>query len=230
MIWLARVGLRLASLVGLRWMVVAALGRFVVRRLSRSAVERAAADLEARARDRLPAPAARAVAALPPPVLHAGGSAVVATRAARSALAGGRRAHRVTRRGRDRVGAGVGAARGGWARIQGETDATARSLRSRLIRATLGPTAATDALLDRHRVGSGADEVDLVDAADPAPVKAVDVVDRHPGGTDDPHDRVASPVTPGRRRARPALPSRPDRASRRYQVPPKPWDRRRSPG
>ena len=148
MTWVARTALRLASRAGLRWIVVAASARFVLRRLRRGAVERAAAELEARAHEKLPAPAARAVSALPPGIRHAGGSAVVATRTARRAVSSGRRATRATRDHRNQVTSRVAAARDTLHRIRHETDASSRRLRSRYLGAAVGADAATDALLD----------------------------------------------------------------------------------
>ena len=197
MTWLARVALRLARRGGLRWLVAAALGRLVLRHLSHSAVERAAAELEAKAHQRLPAPMARALSALPPEVRNVGGSALVATRAARRTVSGGRRAGRLTRDGRAQVTARVDSAWGVVGRLRAERDDSARRLRSRYLAATVGPDAATDALLD---------------VASPDRVLA------------DPHLGVAEPVRPGRRRARPRRRSGPDRPSRSYRPPPKPWD------
>lgn len=197
MTWLARVARRLARRGGLRWLALAALGRYVLRHLRRSAVERAAAELEARAHQRLPAPMARAVSALPPEIRNVGGSAVVATRAARRTVSGGRRAGRLTRDGRAQVVASWDSARGAVDRLRSETDDSTRRLRSRYLAATVGPEAATDALLD---------------------------VAAHHRAEIDPLSAVVGPVRPGRWRARPRARSGPDRPSRTYRPPPKPWE------
>lgn len=204
---MARLALRMAGRAGLRGLLVAAVGRFVLRRLHRGAVEKAAAELEARAHERLPAPMARAVSSLPPGLRHAGGSALVAGRTARGAVHGGRRAGRALATGRDvattirRPLGPDSPAAAVLARIQAETDASTRRLRSRYLAASGDYDGATDALLDLRRPDFDAEPVE------PAP---------------DPHDTVAPPVTPGRRRPRRPAPV----SSRRktYRPPRKPWD------
>ncbi|MEZ5408769.1 MAG: hypothetical protein R2761_12140 [Acidimicrobiales bacterium] len=201
---MARLALRMAGRAGLRWLVVAAAGRFVLRRLRRSAVDRAAAELEAKAHERLPAPVARAVSSLPPAVRQAGGSAVVAGRTARGAMQGGRRAGRALGAGREAVATirrplrpgGPGAELA--ARIQAETDVNTRLLRSRYLAATGDAEGATDALLDTRQQPA----VELVEP--------------------DPHDAVDPPVARGRRRPRRPAPS--PRRHRSYRPPRKPWD------
>lgn len=206
MVRVARMALRMAGRAGLRWLLVAAVGRFVVARLRRSAVEKAAAELEAKAHERLPAPVARAVSSLPPAVRHAGGSAVVAGRTARGAMEGGRRAGRALGAGREAVATIRRPLRPGSpaadlvARVQAETELSSRLLRSRYLAATGDPDGATDALLDaRH------------------PVVAPDVVDEP-----SPHDAVDPPVPRGRRRPRRPAPS--PRRHKGYRPPRKPWD------
>lgn len=209
----ARLALRMAGRAGLRGLVVAAVGRFVLRRLHRGAVEKAAAELEARAHERLPAPVARAVSSLPPGLRHAGGSALVAGRTARGAVHGGRRAGRALATGREvattirRPLGPDSPAAAVMARIQAETDASTRRLRSRYLAATGDPDGATDALLDVRRPAVDAEPAPAPHDTEPAP---------------DPHDAVAPPVTRGRRRTR-----RPAPVSRRhktYRPPRKPWD------
>lgn len=206
----ARLGLRMAGRAGLRWLLVAAVGRFVVGRLRRSAVDKAAAELEAKAHERLPAPMARAVSSLPPAVRQAGGSAVVAGRTARGAVQSGRRAGRALGAGREAVATIRRPLRPGSpaaemvARIQAETELSTRLLRSRYLAATGDPDGATDALLDIRQPA-------LDPALDP------DVV-----GEPDPHDAVAPPVARGRRRPRRPAPS--PRRHKSYRPPRKPWD------
>ncbi len=202
----ARLGLRMAGRAGLRWLLVAAVGRFVVGRLRRSAVDKAAAELEAKAHERLPAPVARAVSSLPPVVRQAGGSAVVAGRTARGAVQGGRRAGRALGAGREAAATIRRPLRPGSpaaemvARIQAETELSTRLLRSRYLAATGDPDGATDALLDTRQ---------------PA-------LDPDPAAGPDPHDAVAPPVTRDRRRPRRPAPS--PRRHKSYRPPRKPWD------
>jgi hypothetical protein len=202
MIWLARWAVRLSVRLslrgGLRWVVVAAAARFVVRRLSRGAVERATAELEARAHQRLPAPVARAVSALPPEVRTAGGSAVVAARAARRTLSGGRAVTRAGRSGTAQVLAVRFGVRNRWGELHDGTDEAARQLRARYLRWSDGPDAATDSLLDLRSETGG------------EPVE--------------PHDVVPGPILRGRRRAHRRPVTRPDRPSRTYRRPARPWD------
>jgi len=203
---LARLALRMAGRAGLRWLAVAAIGRLVLGRLRRSAVEKAAAELEAKAHERLPAPVARAVSSLPPAVRQAGGSAVVAGRTARGAVQGGRRAGRALGAGREAAATVRHPLRPGgpaaelMARVQAETELSTRLLRSRYLAATGDPDGATDALLDTRQSGLGP-----VEPAEP-----------------DPHDAVAPPVARGRRRPRRPAPS--PRRHRSYRPPRKPWD------
>lgn len=203
----ARLALRMAARAGLRWLLVAAAGRFVLRRLRRSAVDKAAAELEAKAHERLPAPVARAVSSLPPVVRQAGGSAVVAGRTARGAVQGGRRAGRALGAGREAAATIRRPLRPGSpaaelvARIQTETELSTRLLRSRYLAATGDADGATDALLDVRQPA----------AVDPEVIAEAD-----------PHDAVAPPVARGRRRPRRPAPS--PRRNRSYRPPRKPWD------
>lgn len=207
MVRVARLALRMAGRAGLRWLLVAAVGRFVVGRLRRSAVDKAAAELEAKAHERLPAPMARAVSSLPPAVRQAGGSAVVAGRTARGAVEGGRRAGRALGAGREAVSTIRHPLRAGGpaaelvARVQAETELSTRLLRSRYLAATGDPDGATDALLDLRQ-----------------PVVDPDVVDE----PSSPHDAVNPPVARGRRRPRRPAPS--PRRHKSYRPPRKPWD------
>ena len=202
----ARLALRMAGRAGLRWLVVAAIGRLVLGRLRRSAVDKAAAELEAKAHERLPAPVARAVSSLPPSVRQAGGSAVVAGRTARGAMQGGRKAGRALGAGREAVATIRRPLRPGSpaaelaARIQAETELSTRLFRSRYLAATGDSEAATDALLDTR-----------------SPVARSGL-----GPEPDPHDAVAPPVARGRRRPRPPAPS--PLRNKSYHPPRKPWD------
>lgn len=191
---------RLLSRLGLRWVILGAISRFVARRFGRSTVERAGRDLEERAQERLPAPVAKVVSNLPPEVLNAGGSAVVAGRAARGAVHTTRRASQLATGGTRRAAAGFGAARSALDQVRDESDASGRRLRARYLDATIGPGAATDALLDRR----------------PAAIEELDL--------DSPHDEVPQPVTKGRmRRRRRPLPTV-NRMRRGYRPEPKAWD------
>ena len=222
---------RLLSRLGLRWLVISAIGRYVVRRLGQATVEQAGRDLQATAEDRLPAPLDRAVSSLPPEAVQLGGTAVVAGRAARGAVVTTRRAGRVASGATRRGAAGIGAARSIAERSRAaiddvrdqlatETDSSRRRLRARYLGATVGPSAATDALLDA-RV-TGATDHDRIEDDDRHPTDAINAVDTI--GDTDPHDRVPEPVTPGRRRRRRTRPALIDRVQRTYRPPSKPWD------
>jgi hypothetical protein len=213
MTWLARMALRLAVRAGWRWLVLAAGARFVLRRLSRRAVERATAELEASAHNRLPVPVARAVSSLPPGVRSAGGTALVAGRTARTAFTRGRQARRVTQTRHRQLQARWASARATLDRMQDETDASTRRLRSRYLGAAVGPSAAVDALVDR--VGSSRPLVEDPLLGGPDPFH---------GDPVDPHAAVAPPVSPGRRRGRRAPGAPANRPRRTYRPPPKPWD------
>ena len=210
MIWL----LRLLSRLGLRWVVVGAVSRFIARRLGRSTVERAGRDLEERAHERLPAPVAKAVSSLPPEVLNAGGSAVVAGRAARGAVHTTRRAGRLASGGSRRAASSLGAARSVLDQVRTESDASGRRLRSRYLESTIGPGAATEALLDL-RPGSGNRDDGAGGASGGAPMEH---------DPDSPHDVVPEPVGRGRLRRRhrpiPAV----NRMRRGYRPEPKAWE------
>ena len=191
--WVAR----RAARSGLRWLVVSAGVRFAARRVGRHQVARARDDLTARANDRLPAPVARAVTALPDAVLDAGGTAVVAGRTARRAAVVSGRAGRLARRTSGRVGRQVGAARHLVDDVRRESEATRRLLWSDYLDVTRGPDAATDALLDVR--STGVDDVD-------------------------PHEQVPPPIPAGRLRARRRPTPAVNRVTRRYRPPLKPWD------
>ncbi len=198
---------RLIARLGLRWLVAGAVVRFVARRLGRATVERAGRDLEASARDRLPEVVARRVPPLPPDVVQAGGSAVVAGRAVRGAVVGTRRAGRAASEGRRHLGTTLGLARTALDQVRTESERSARDLRSQYLEATEGRDAATDALLDARRPQRNVIDGLGVDDA-----------------LDDPHDSVPDPVATGRRRyhrrPRPVV----GRMSRRYRPPVKPWE------
>ncbi len=191
---------RLLSRLGLRWVVIGAISRFVARRFGRATVERAGRDLEERAQERLPAPVAKAVSNLPPEVLNAGGSAVVAGRAARGAVHTTRRASRLATGSTRRAASSLGAARSALDQVRDERDASGRRLRARYLEATVGPGAATDALLDRRPT------------------------DAEEFGLDSPHDEVPQPIAGGRMRRRRRQPTTVNRMRRGYRPEPKAWD------
>jgi hypothetical protein len=192
-----------------RWMIVGAGVKYVARRGMTRSVDEAASRIE----DRLPAPVANAVNALPGDVMKAGGAAVVSARAVqrgaivtqRGAKAGGVVVTRVTRVGirrpRPEVADRIRQAR---AAVAEQAERDSRDLRAdfqRYVRGggPAGERAALDALLDRR---SQTNELPLPTVPDP--------VDR------------------GRRRSLPPRP-RPEvaRMQRSYRRPQKPWDLRR---
>ncbi|MEM9132043.1 MAG: hypothetical protein AAGE88_06865 [Actinomycetota bacterium] len=207
--------IRLVGRLGLRWLILNALARWVLRRFGRSRVEAAVEELEQRAAEKLPAPVADAVSRLPVEAKQVGGSAVVATRAARSAAVGSRRVASVATGTSRRVASVPTAARDVVDRVRVQTEASRRRLRHQYLAETVGPDAATDALLDvrtepppSSRYGGG-DETTFGAAGGPL---------------DDPHDHVPDPVRRGRRRFR-RRPTRPvARMRRSYRPPDKPWD------
>jgi hypothetical protein len=135
---LARLSGRLLFRLGMRWLVLQLVGRLAV-------------ELEAYARDRLPAPIRRVVSRLPGGAKSAGGSVLVAGRVSR------------------RVASGAGRARSARARIRDETDASLRGLRARYLAGTVGPEAATDSLLDVRAAARASEDPDPHSAV-PAPV------------------------------------------------------------
>jgi len=201
---------RLLGRLGLRWMVVGAVARVAGRYVGRSTVERAGRDLEAKAQDRLPAPMARAVSALPPEALQVGGTAVVAGRAAKGAVTTTRQAGRLARTGTQRATAGISAARSVLDQVRSETEASTRRLRARYLDAALGSEAATDSLLDRR----AAPRPELDVWADPHDIDPHDA---------DPHNTVPAPVAPGRRRSRRRPRKLAERVRRSYRPTEKPW-------
>ncbi len=209
--WLLRLTVRL----GLRWMVLSALVRWLVDRFGRRRVEEAAEELEDVARRRLPAPVARAVEALPPEAKTAGGSALVAGRAARGAVVTSHRAARVAGRTSRQVAGVPGVARDLVDRVRDETEASRRRLRHQYLAETVGPEAATDALLSVR--------------TEPPPAPMGTWFEEGSEGAghgwpDDPHDAVPGPVAPGRRRFRPRPPRLVKRMRRSYRPDPSPWD------
>lgn len=202
--WLIRLAMRL----GLRWLILSALVQWIIRRFGRRKVDEATVELDELAAERLPAPVARAVTALPPEAKNVGGSAVVAARAARSAATTSRRAARITGRASRRVSAVPASARGLVDRVRHETDASRRRLRSQYLAEMVGPDAATDALLD---VRTGPPAADVAAQDDPEWV-------------DDPHEWLPDPVPDGRRRFRNRPPPLVQRVRRCYRPVPKPWD------
>ena len=201
-------------------MIVSAVGRFLIRRFGRSTIEQAGRDLEHATRQRLPAPVARVVPALPPEVVQLGGSALVAGRAAKGAVATTRRAGRLATGATNRTTAGIGAvssavgrgrnlAGGARAQLGDEVERSRRRLRADYLAATVGPDAATDALLDVRPDG-----LDLEHESDQL----------QPGEPADPHGSVPDPVAPGRYRRRRRPPALVGRMRRGYRPPARPWD------
>ncbi|MEM8926287.1 MAG: hypothetical protein AAGD35_22505 [Actinomycetota bacterium] len=203
--WLVRLAMRL----GLRWLILSALVQWAIRRFGRRKVDEARVELDELAAERLPAPVARAVTALPPEAKNVGGSAVVAARAARSAASTSRRAARFAGRASNQVSSVPASARGLADRVRHETAASRRRLRSQYLAEMVGPDAATDALLDIR-----------TEPPFDGPV------DDDGEWAESPHEWVPDPVAGGRRRfrRRPA-PSVP-RMRRSYRPAPKPWDDR----
>ena len=206
--WLLRLIVRIA----LRWVVVDLAVRWVARRFGRHRVAAATAELETLAAERLPAPVARAVTALPAEAKNVGGSAVVAARAARTAGTTSRRAVRVAGAASRQVTAVPATARGVAGRVRNEAEASRRRLRAQYLAETVGPEAGTEALLDvraappHHGPGSNGSGTALVD------------------DEEDLHAHVPGPVTTGRRRFRPQPPQLVNRVRRTYRPAPKPWD------
>lgn len=192
--------LRALTRLGLRWFLVGAVARYVARRFGRTSVERATDDLEALAVERLPTPLAKVVTALPVEAKRVGGSAVVVGRATRGAINTSRRAARLASSTSRRAVTGVGSFRAVVDEVKAETDAGARRFRARYLATTVGPDAATDALLDVR--------------TEP-PFSAVD---------DDPHDRVPQPVIAGRPRRIRRIAGPVNRVRRTYRPTPKPWE------
>lgn len=197
---------RLLGRLGLRWMVLGSLARYAARRFGRSTIDRATDDLEARARERLPAPVADLVSSLPVEAKRAGGSAIVAGRAARTAVTTSRRAGQVATVGTRRAVAGAGAFRTVATRLRDESDASARHLRARYLAATEGRDAATDSLLDLR------------------PAELSGGLSAGDESADDPHVGVPDPVLSGRRRSRRRSKPTVDRMRRGYRPALKPWD------
>lgn len=203
-----------------RWMLASAGLRWIVRRFTDDRAEQAARE----AATQLPGPIGGAVDRLPPDVVRAGGRAILAGRAARTAAQGSSRvtstvasngkvvgtgvtrgarlAARRAGKGRDLVGAargGVSDLRSDWERA---TDLEWRRHRADLARGEGDETAATDAFLD---------------------------VRTSPRDAWEPPARP-EPIASGRRRHVPELPPTPvGRVQRTYQRPTKAWDRVRRP-
>jgi len=217
--------IRLLGRFGLRWLIVGAVGPWLAGRLGRRTVARATEDLEAKVQEKLPAPVAKAVSALPLEARQLGGSAVVATRAARTTVSTTRRAGRLavsaSRSARSGVGTAKGTidtARGAVAAVRTETDQSARSLRARYLAATVGPGAATDSLLDLRSERSGAQHL-VSPPGDDGPADL-----NLDNGEVDPHDLVPGAVTPGRRRSRRRPVPVVGRMRRTYHRQVRPWD------
>jgi hypothetical protein len=227
---MARLLLRMLRL-GLRWLAAPAVLRWVVRRTARSSVAKATSELETAVSERLPKPVADVVLALPSEVRAAGGSAVVATRAARAAGGTALTARRAARtvaatptRARWAVRRRAGRPAALRDDIRAEADESGRRLRSRYRASTLGPDAATEALLDvRPEAGEPHRSALAPDAVVDGGVGRGDGRD----GVDlfDAHRAVPPPVPAGRRRPiRPRRPRLPNRASRTYRRPDHPWE------
>lgn len=226
---------RLVTRLGLRWMIVSALGRFLIRRYGRSTIERAGRELETTARNRLPAPVSSVLPSLPPEAIQLGGSAVVAGRAARSAVVTTRRAGRLATGATVRTSAGIGAVRTfvdrGLGSVDGvrghlvdEVDRSERELRASFLDATAGPVAATDALIDAR---GDRFEIDDRDTDSPS-LHGPNLHGPNPYvpnlHSPDLHSTVPDPVASGRRRYRRRSLPVVNRMRRGYRRPAKPWD------
>lgn len=192
--------LRFLTRLGLRWVVAGAVARYLARRFGRTTVERATEELEVKAQERLPAPLANLVTALPPEAKQIGGSAVVAGRAARGAVNTSRRVGEVATSASRRASAGAGSVRGVLDGVREETESSRRRLQARYLGAQFGADAATDSLLDLR--------------SQPEPR----------GPDDDLHQRVPSSVASGRRRAIRQTPRVVQRVRRTYRPVRKPWE------
>jgi len=193
--------LRVLGRLGLRWVVFGAVARLLARRLGRSSIERAGKDLEAKAKERLPKPMAKAVSALPPEALNAGGSVVVAGRAAKATFITTRRAGQIATSGSRRVGASADSARAMLDQVRTETEAARRRMWFRYVEATAGPDAATDSMLDVREQGLPGSAAELYrDAGDPH----AGVPDPVAGGRPRPKRRIRSPINRVQRSYRPA--------------------------
>ncbi|MEM7341983.1 MAG: hypothetical protein AAF467_25295 [Actinomycetota bacterium] len=200
---------------GLRWFILTLLGRVVARWVGARTVARATTELEARAERHLPESVARTVVALPDEAKQAAGTALVAGRAARTAARTSSRVVKGTAGASRQVARAVSSTGGGLSQarhlvddvrdqVRAETEASSRRLKAQYLGTMVGPEAEFDAMLDRR--------------FDPD-------VDGDAGlSVDDLHEAVPEPVSRGRRRARKPLLGRPQRRSRRYQPPTKPWD------
>lgn len=198
---LVRLLIRLVGRFGLRWLVISGISRYVVRRFGRATVERATEELETKA-ETLPAPVARAVQALPAEARQVGGSAVVAGRAAKTAVGTTRRVGRLARTSSRRAASGVGAARAALDTVKTETETSRRRFRAQYLAATVGTATATDSLLDVRTSPPVLDPADL----------------------DDPHDQVSSPVSRRRFRSRRRATPLVGRVRRGYRPALKPWE------
>lgn len=208
-----------------RWMLVGAGVKYVARRGVGRSVDEAAIEIE----DRLPAPVANAMNALPGDVMRAGGAAVVSARAAQRSARAAQRSARAAQRSAltvqrgARVG-GVVASRVARAGVAARRSPPAVADRLRSVRETVAVQAELDgrdlrADLQRYLHGGGPDgERAALDA----------LLDRRSVPADEPVPPVPEPVGRGRRRSVPA-PPRPEvaRVQRSYRRPQKPWDRRR---
>lgn len=185
----------------MRWLAAGTAARFVLRRVVRRtagrSVDRATADLE----ERLPQPVRKALDVVPDRAIRAGGSAVVAGRTARRVAVGTKRATRMAADGRTRASDRVGRLRSIGDDIARETEDSRRRLKAEYVRATRGPEAADDVLLDLRR-------------------------SEEDSWSDDEPPEVMDPVRRGRWRAERRLGSGAvNRVRRSYQKPTKPWDR-----
>ena len=203
-----------------RWMLASAGLRWVVHRFTDDRAEQAARE----AATRLPGPVGGVVERLPPDVVRAGGRAILAGRAARTAAQGSSRVTSTVASNGRVVGTGV--TRG--ARVAARGAATGRDL-TRAARTGASDLRsdwerATDLEWRRHRADLARGEGD-----ETAATEAFLDVRTSPDDAWEPPARP-EPVPSGRRRHVPQLPPAPvARVQRSYQRPTKAWDRVRRP-
>ncbi len=146
----------------LRWFAFGAVLRYALRRSASRSVERATEELE----DRLPAPVRSALDVIPADAVRAGGTALVAGRAARRLAAGTGRASRGVVRWRRQTVDGLRDLRSITDQIGLEAELTRRELKARYLRVTLGDAAADESLLD-VRAGAVAEAAPLPPLPEP---------------------------------------------------------------
>lgn len=195
--WLVRSAVR-----RLRWLAVVAAVRALARRSAGQSVDRASDEL----RERLPDNMVQALSTMPGDPLRVGGSALVASRGARSTYRVSRRAtgsvSRLTRRVSDGAGSVRGAHRRFIDQVRDESQWDRRQLWSEYRRAEGDHEAADEILLDRLDQGGRRGEgYPLIEIPDPVPTGRF--------------RWVYEPPQPVNRRLR------------SYRRPVKPWDRSR---